>query len=78
MPRNERWERPYPDTRDWSIYNECLVKRGEFYLSLDFTDRWSEDLSRMNAGKRGRPFQYPESLPGRLTFTLSYRCLTAR
>jgi len=29
MPRNERWGRPYPDTRDWSIYNACLVKRGE-------------------------------------------------
>jgi len=61
MPRNERWGRPYPDTRDWSIYNACLVKRGEFYLSLDFIDRWDDHLSQMNAGKRGRPFQYPES-----------------
>lgn len=35
MPRNERWGRPYPDTRDWSIYNDLLVQRGEFYLSLE-------------------------------------------
>ena len=61
MPRTERWGRPYPDNRDWSIYNALLVKRGEFYLSLDFIDRWDEHLSQMNAGKRGRPFQYPES-----------------
>jgi hypothetical protein len=61
MSKKERWGRPYPDTRDWSIYNEYLVQRGECYLSLDFLDRWDEELSRMNAGKRGRPFQYPES-----------------
>mgnify|MGYP000590058799 FL=1 len=60
MPKKERWGRPYPDTRDWSIYHERLVKRGEFYLSLDFIDRWDELLARMNAGKRGRPYQYPE------------------
>ena len=61
MPRNERWGRPYPDTRDWSIYNDLLVKRGGFYLSLDFVDQWDTQLAQMNAGKRGRPFQYPES-----------------
>ena len=60
MPKKERWGRPYPDTRDRSIYYECLVRRGEFYLSLDFIDQWDELLARMNAGKRGRPFKYPE------------------
>lgn len=60
MPRKERWGRPYPDTRDWSIYNERLVRRGEFYLSLDFIEQWDDLLARMNAGKRGRPYQYPE------------------
>ena len=61
MPRNECWGRPYPDTRGWSIYNELLTKRGEFCLSLDFVDQWDARLAQMNAGKRGRPFQYPES-----------------
>jgi len=60
MPKNERWGRPYPDNRDWSIYNERLVRRGEFYLSLDFLEQWDELLTRMNTGKRGRPYQYPE------------------
>ena len=61
MPRKERWGRPYPDDRDWGIYNELLVKRGEFYLSLEFIDQWDDQLARMNAGKPGRPFQYPDS-----------------
>ncbi len=61
MPRNERWGRLYPGTRDWGIYNELLVQRGEFYLSLDFVDQWDAQLAKMNAGKRGCPFQYPES-----------------
>ncbi|NVO66699.1 IS5 family transposase [Methanofollis tationis] len=54
------WGRPYTDTRDWSIYNERLVRRGEFYLSLDFIDHWTDLVSRMNTGKPGRPFHYPE------------------
>jgi len=36
------------------------VRRGEFYLSLDFIEQWDVLLARMNAGKHGRPFQYPE------------------
>ena len=29
-------------------------------LSLDFIEQWDDLLAEMNAGKRGRPFQYPE------------------
>ena len=36
MSKKKRWGSPYQDNRDWKIYNENLVKRGEFYLSLDF------------------------------------------
>ena len=32
MVKNERWGHPYIDIRDWSTYNERLVRRGEFYL----------------------------------------------
>ncbi len=60
MSKKARWGRPYSDTRDWSIYNELLVKRGEFYLSFDFIEEWDILLSRMNEGKRGAPFRYPE------------------
>jgi len=59
MSKKERWEHPHVDTRDWTVYNERLVKRGEFYLSLEFIDHWDTHLARMNAGKRGHPFQYP-------------------
>ena len=61
MTKRERWGRPYTDDRDWSIYNERLVKRGEFYFCLGFVDQWDDELAQMNAGKPGRPFQYPES-----------------
>jgi hypothetical protein len=40
---------------------EHLVRHGEFYLSPEFLERWDEVLARMNAGKRGRPFQHPNS-----------------
>jgi len=58
MTKNEQWGLPHIDTRDWSTYNERLVKRGEFYLSLDFIGCWDRDLAALNAGKQGRPFQY--------------------
>jgi hypothetical protein len=51
----------YKDRWDWPEYNERLIKRGEFYLSLDFISSWDRELERMNYGKRGRPFAYPES-----------------
>ena len=59
MTKNKRWGRPYKDNREWSKYNERLVRRGEFYLSLDFVDQWDDLLSQMNNNKRGHPFQYP-------------------
>jgi hypothetical protein len=59
MSKKERWGSPYQDNRDWTVYNESLVRRGEFYLSLDFIKQWETHLAEMNYGKRGRPFQYP-------------------
>jgi len=57
MVKNIRWGNPYIDTRDWSKYNERLVRRGEFYLSFDLLDKWDEVFYTMNEGKPGRPFQ---------------------
>ena len=59
MAKNKRWGTPHIDNRDWSTYNDLLVLRGEFYLRLDFVDRWDELLVYQNHGKRGRPFAYP-------------------
>lgn len=47
--------------RDWRKYNEKLVKRGEFYLSPDFLGTWDDELERMNEGKVGAPYRFPES-----------------
>lgn len=46
------------------VYNERPVKRGEFSLPFEFIGHWDELLARMNAGKRGRPFQYLEEFGG--------------
>jgi len=47
--------------RNWKEYNEKLVKRGEVYISLDFLENWDEELEKMNKGKVGRPYLYPET-----------------
>lgn len=49
------------DNRDWPEYNEQLVKRGWFYLSLDFVEGWDNELKAMNKRKNGRPYRYPRT-----------------
>ena len=59
MAQYKRWGKPYEDKRNWSEYNEKLVLRGEFYLSLEFLAKWDSELLKMNINKRGRQYQYP-------------------
>jgi len=59
MAKSKRWGKPCADKRNWSEYNEHLVIRGEFYLSLDFLAKWDSELLKMNTDKRGRRYQYP-------------------
>jgi hypothetical protein len=40
--------------------NEGLVRRGEILLDLRILDRWDSELERMNAGKEGGRYVYPE------------------
>ena len=65
MPE-EKWKsstgRPYRDNRVWNKYNEELVVRGEFLLDLDWIHSWDAELLKMNEGKKGRPYEFPESL----------------
>ena len=58
----KRWGRKFIDTRDWCAYNEHLVKRGEYFLALDFVESWDEELACMNAEKVGAPYQFPKTL----------------
>jgi len=66
------------DQRDWSRYNDVLVRRGEINLSPSVVDEWKRELRKANDGKVGEPYHYPESYIRllaciRLLFHLPYR-----
>jgi hypothetical protein len=44
------------------MYNEQLVKRGEYFLDTNFVSNWREELNHMNSGKCGAPYLFPNSL----------------
>jgi hypothetical protein len=63
---------------DWRSYNDALVRRGEINLSSSVVDEWAGELGKVNKGKVGAPFHYPESYIRflafiRLLFHLPYR-----
>ena len=58
--------------RNWKEYNEALVRRGEILLDMDFIDTWPDELAKMNDGKVGKPFDYPESLIKLLAIVHAY------
>lgn len=62
MIKIKRWGDTYIDRREWSDYNEQLIKRGEYFLDLDFISHWEEELDSMNQGKCGAPYCFPNSL----------------
>jgi len=68
----------YVDCRDWSRYNDALVRRGEIFLGLDAVEEWEEELEAANRDKEGAPFKFPNGfirLLGfvRFLFHLPYR-----
>lgn len=52
----------YVDKRDWAETNEKYVQIGYFYFNPAFLLTWNDELARMNAGKVGQPYLYPESM----------------
>lgn len=65
---------------NWRVYNDSLVRRGEILLDFTILEGWDREVKRMSAGRRGRPFTYPDSLirllaPIRLLLHLPYRQL---
>ena len=46
---------------DWLSVDERLIRRGELLLSLDFLEKYEEELKTMNGGKVGRPFTLAHS-----------------
>ncbi|HSL14473.1 MAG TPA: IS5 family transposase [Nitrososphaeraceae archaeon] len=58
--------------RNWKKYNESLVKRGEILLDFDVIDNWDSELEKMNQGKKGRKFIYPDSFIKLLGYMRAY------
>jgi hypothetical protein len=46
---------------NWGIYNESLVRRGEIVLDFDMIDKRNNELHKMNQGKEGASYRYPDS-----------------
>lgn len=62
MVKKNRWGKKYVDKRNWKMYNQKLVNRGEFYINPVFLDTWLTEIKEENSGKVGEPFLYPNSL----------------
>lgn len=48
--------------RDWKVYEEKLVRRGELLLPLGMAGAWKRQLFGMNEGKEGAAYAYPDQL----------------
>ena len=57
---------------NWKRYNESLVKRGEILIDFDVIDNWDSELEKMNEGKKGRKFVYPDSFIKLLGYMRAY------
>jgi len=55
-------KRKYIDNRNWKEYNEELVLRGVYLINPKFLYLWNDEIKKMNAGKVGEPYLYPESM----------------
>lgn len=60
--KGQRWGPKFEDKRNWKKVNEELVVRGEFLLDLEWVRSWDKELEQMNEGKKGAPYEFPESL----------------
>ena len=54
-------KRTYKDNRDWPRYNEELIVRWTFFLDFSFVENWDKELEKMNRGKRGGQYLFPDS-----------------
>jgi hypothetical protein len=66
------------EERDWSTYNDALVRRGYIGIHQSMVEEWRKELKRENRRKVGLPYRYPESFVRiianmRLLFHLPYR-----
>ena len=62
MAKTKRWGDTFIDRRSWPVTNKQLVKRGEYFIDVEFVEHWEEELSAMNKNKIGAPYLFPKSL----------------
>ena len=48
--------------RDWGAYERKLVMRGEILIPIDVAEEWRWQLDKMNVGKEGSAFLYPDAM----------------
>ena len=60
--KNKRWGKKFIDKRNHKEYQAELLKRYEIYLDLEWVDSWEDELIEMNKGKKGAPFEFPNSM----------------
>lgn len=48
--------------RNWKRENEKIVRRGETYANVEWINNWEKEIEEMNKNKRGRPYEYPQTL----------------
>ena len=63
---------------NWREYNESLVRCGELLVNTDFLSNWQEELKRMNNGKQGSKYRYPNSFVSLLATVHTYFLLPYR
>ena len=65
--KNKKLSLPAYAGSDWGSYDRFLVARGQKLARLfmdmkrEMERNWEKELARMNHGKRGRPYTYPDS-----------------
>lgn len=62
IAKQKRWGKKIFYVRDWRTLNETYVERATFYFDFEWVGSWNEELIKMNLGKRGAPYQFPNSL----------------
>jgi Transposase DDE domain len=59
--KKERTKKRSKKKINWSEYNESFVKRGEGLFDTNFLSNWRVELNKMNKGKEGAEYLYPNS-----------------
>ncbi|HVD07820.1 MAG TPA: IS5 family transposase [Nitrososphaeraceae archaeon] len=57
---------------NWPRYNKSMVRRGEVVLDFDVIKNWDNELDKINDGKEGASYRYPNSFVQLLGYMRAY------